>query len=74
MHSYYFLKYKQRGYPASVEKEMPSASDGDAVADLMEQHDQFISSMQSRLAKLQVIPKKIEGMLMHFFMCLLFTL
>ncbi|MBA0556877.1 hypothetical protein Golob_026946, partial [Gossypium lobatum] len=52
--------YKQRGYPASVEKEMPSASDGDAVADLMEQHDQFISSMQSRLAKLQAVHRYWE--------------
>ncbi|TYI37271.1 hypothetical protein ES332_A03G200700v1 [Gossypium tomentosum] len=52
--------YKQRGYAASVEKEMPSASDGDAVADLMEQHDQFISSMQSRLAKLQAVHRYWE--------------
>ena len=43
---------------------MPSASDEDAVADVMEQHDQFIGSMQSRLAKLQVILDKLEVMLM----------
>ncbi|GMI74734.1 Katanin p80 subunit 3 [Hibiscus trionum] len=52
--------YKQRGYPASVEKEMPSASDEDAVADLLEQHDQFVSSMQSRLAKLQAVHRYWE--------------
>ncbi|XVF44636.1 hypothetical protein PTKIN_Ptkin02bG0139800 [Pterospermum kingtungense] len=50
-----FNVYKQRGYPPSVEKESPSASDEDVVADVMEQHDQFISSMQSRIAKLQVV-------------------
>ena len=43
---------------------MPSASDEDTVADVMEQHDQFIGSMQSRLAKLQVILDKLEVMLM----------
>ena len=46
-----------------MEKETPSASDEDVVADVMEQHDQFISSMQSRLAKLQVILNKLEIML-----------
>ncbi|XVE66427.1 hypothetical protein DITRI_Ditri08aG0079500 [Diplodiscus trichospermus] len=55
-----FNAYKQRGYPPSVEKEMPSASDEDAVADVMEQHDQFIGSMQSRLAKLQVVRRYWE--------------
>ncbi|KAK8616182.1 hypothetical protein V6N13_017740 [Hibiscus sabdariffa] len=55
-----FNAYKQRGYPASVEKEMPSASDEDAIADLLEQHDQFISSMQSRLAKLQAVHRYWE--------------
>ncbi|TYI49094.1 hypothetical protein E1A91_D12G012200v1 [Gossypium mustelinum] len=53
-------KYKQRGYHPSVEKEMPSASDEDAVADVMEQHDQFIGSMQSHLAKLQVVHRYWE--------------
>ena len=48
------LKFKQRGRAPSLEKEMVSASDEDAIADLMEQHDQFVSSMQSRSAKLQV--------------------
>ncbi|XP_015886848.2 katanin p80 WD40 repeat-containing subunit B1 homolog KTN80.4 isoform X3 [Ziziphus jujuba] len=48
-------KYKQRGYPLSTEKETVSASDEDAMADVMEQHNQFISSLQSRSAKLQII-------------------
>ncbi|KAK3189174.1 hypothetical protein Dsin_028735 [Dipteronia sinensis] len=50
-----FNAFKQRGYPPSTEKEAPSASDEDATADVMEQHDQFVSSMQSRLAKLQAV-------------------
>lgn len=49
------MKFKQRGYPTSTEKETVSASDEDAIADLLEKHDQFVSSMQSRSAKLQVI-------------------
>lgn len=49
------LKSKQRGYPPPIEKESVSASDEDAIADVMEQHNQFLSSMQSRSAKLQVI-------------------
>lgn len=52
-----FLKFKQRGYPPT-EEERVSTSDEDAVRDVMEQHDQFISSMMSRLAKLQVIFRK----------------
>ncbi|XWS39641.1 hypothetical protein CRYUN_Cryun18bG0072400 [Craigia yunnanensis] len=55
-----FNVYKQRGYLPSVEKEMPSASDEDALADVMEQHDQLIGSMQSRLAKLQVVHRYWE--------------
>ncbi|KAA3468016.1 katanin p80 WD40 repeat-containing subunit B1-like protein isoform X1 [Gossypium australe] len=56
-----FDAYKQRRrYSSSVEKEMPSATDEDAVADVMEQHDQFIGSMQSRLAKLQVVHRLWE--------------
>lgn len=49
------MKFKQRGYSSSAEKETASVSDEDATADVMEQHSQFVSSMQSRLAKLQVI-------------------
>ncbi|XP_031381688.1 katanin p80 WD40 repeat-containing subunit B1 homolog isoform X2 [Punica granatum] len=48
------LPFSTRGRLPSVEKETP-ASDEDAVADVMEQHDQFVSSMYARLAKLQVI-------------------
>ena len=48
---------------------MVSASDEDAIADVMEQHDQFVSSMQSRSAKLQVIMKEV--MLLVNWMCLL---
>ncbi|KAJ7954657.1 Katanin p80 WD40 repeat-containing subunit B1-like [Quillaja saponaria] len=48
-----FNAFKQRGYTSSTEKEMLSASDEDAIADVMEQHDQFLSSLQSRSAKLQ---------------------
>ncbi|CAI9785536.1 unnamed protein product [Fraxinus pennsylvanica] len=44
-----------RGYPSTGENESVSASEEDAIADLMEQHDQFVGSMQSRLAKLQVV-------------------
>ncbi|XP_075635057.1 katanin p80 WD40 repeat-containing subunit B1 homolog KTN80.4 isoform X1 [Castanea sativa] len=50
-----FNAFKHRGYSPSAEKETESASDEDAIADVMEQHDQFVSSMQSRSAKLQVI-------------------
>ncbi|KAL5763597.1 hypothetical protein ACOSP7_019861 [Xanthoceras sorbifolium] len=50
-----FNVFKQRGYSPSIEKEAPSTSDEDATAGVMEQHDQFISSMQSRLAKLQAV-------------------
>lgn len=48
-------EFKQRGYPTSTEKELVSASDEDAIADLMEKHDQFVGSMQSRSTKLQVV-------------------
>lgn len=48
------IKLKPRGYTPAVKKEMVYASDEDATADVMETHDQFVSCMQSRLAKLQV--------------------
>ena len=48
------LKLKQRGRTSSIKKEMVSASDDDVIADLLEQHGQFVRSMQSRSAKLQV--------------------
>ncbi|XP_050223134.1 katanin p80 WD40 repeat-containing subunit B1 homolog KTN80.3-like isoform X2 [Mercurialis annua] len=44
-----------RGCSSSTEKQMVSSSDEDAIADVMEQHDQFVSSMQSRLGKLQAV-------------------
>ncbi|KAK4348173.1 hypothetical protein RND71_034512 [Anisodus tanguticus] len=44
-----------RGRPSSAESVTVSATDEDAIADLMEQHDQFVGSMQSRLGKLQVV-------------------
>ncbi|KAL5542942.1 hypothetical protein UlMin_010652 [Ulmus minor] len=45
--------FKQRGYPSSTEKESGPASDEDIIADVMEQHNQFLSTMHSRSAKLQ---------------------
>ncbi|XP_059656196.1 katanin p80 WD40 repeat-containing subunit B1 homolog KTN80.4-like [Cornus florida] len=42
---------------SSAEPEMVSASDEDAISYIMEQHDQFVGSMQSRLAKLQIVQK-----------------
>lgn len=44
----------QRSYPSPDENESISASDEDTIADLIEQHDQFVGSMKSRLGKLQV--------------------
>ncbi|CAA2963407.1 katanin p80 WD40 repeat-containing subunit B1 homolog isoform X1 [Olea europaea subsp. europaea] len=44
-----------RGYHSTGENESVSASEENAIADLMEQHEQFVGSMQSRLAKLQVV-------------------
>ncbi|KAH8501853.1 hypothetical protein H0E87_016575 [Populus deltoides] len=49
------LPLNMRGRTPSIEKETVSAFDEDVIADLMEQHDQFVSSMQSRSAKLQVV-------------------
>ncbi|XP_011070501.1 katanin p80 WD40 repeat-containing subunit B1 homolog isoform X2 [Sesamum indicum] len=48
-------KLTARSYPLSDENESVSASDEDTIADLMELHDQFVSSMKSRLNKLQVV-------------------
>ena len=48
------FNYKQRRH-LSPEKETVSASDKDVIVDVMEQHDQFVGSLQSRLGKLQVI-------------------
>ena len=51
----YILPTEQRGRVPSAEKETLSASDEDTIADLLEQHHQFMNSAQSRLTKLQVI-------------------
>lgn len=55
------LKQKQRGFPPSNEKEMACVSGEDAISDVMEQHAQFVRSMQSRSAKLQVIQISVES-------------
>ncbi|XP_068639266.1 katanin p80 WD40 repeat-containing subunit B1 homolog KTN80.4-like isoform X2 [Aristolochia californica] len=49
-----------RGHSPSVQREAMSAGDEDATTDLMEQHDQFVASMQSRLTKLQVVHRYWE--------------
>ncbi|KAK9117788.1 hypothetical protein Scep_015881 [Stephania cephalantha] len=43
----------ERGRLSSSDKQTVSASDDDAIADLLELHDQFLGSMQDRLTKLQ---------------------
>ncbi|CAL0318507.1 unnamed protein product [Lupinus luteus] len=55
MSSVYVLPLDRRGHPMSTEKATVSASDEDSIADVMEQHDQFLSSMQGRIAKLKVV-------------------
>ncbi|KAF1869610.1 hypothetical protein Lal_00017185 [Lupinus albus] len=55
MSSVYLLPLDRRGHSMSTEKATVSASDEDSIADVMEQHDQFLISMQDRLAKLMVI-------------------
>jgi katanin p80 WD40 repeat-containing subunit B1 len=52
---YLCLDVKQRTHSISTEKATFSASDEDSIADVMEQHDEFISSMQNRSAKLKVL-------------------
>ncbi|KAJ8759337.1 hypothetical protein K2173_006857 [Erythroxylum novogranatense] len=46
---------KQRGRSPSTEKEMACLSSEDVIVDILREHDQFTSSMQSRLTKLQVV-------------------
>lgn len=53
-----FIQLKQRGNHVAVDQVITSASEEDIVSDIMGQHDQFFSSMQSRLAKLQVTRRK----------------
>ena len=50
----FIVLIEQRALHPSSQKETVSASDEDAIADVMEQHDQFLASMQSHLLKLQV--------------------
>ncbi|ONK64030.1 uncharacterized protein A4U43_C07F21380 [Asparagus officinalis] len=45
---------------SSAEKETVSASDEDTISDLLEHHNQFIISAQSRLTKLQVVQRLWE--------------
>lgn len=52
------MQYEQRGHTLSTEKETLSYSDEDFIANLMEQHDQFVDSMRARLAKLEVSSDK----------------
>lgn len=49
------LQANIRGHTLSTEKETLSYSDEDFIANLMEQHDQFVDSMRARLAKLEVV-------------------
>ncbi|XP_061337361.1 katanin p80 WD40 repeat-containing subunit B1 homolog KTN80.4-like isoform X2 [Gastrolobium bilobum] len=53
--SVHVLPFSGRAHSISTEKATISASDEDSIADMMEQHDQFLSSMQARSAKLQVV-------------------
>ncbi|XP_008802561.2 katanin p80 WD40 repeat-containing subunit B1 homolog KTN80.4-like isoform X1 [Phoenix dactylifera] len=54
------VSYSLRGHPPSVGKETVSANDEDTIADLMEQHQQFLNSAQTRLTKLQVVHRLWE--------------
>ncbi|CAN1325386.1 Katanin p80 WD40 repeat-containing subunit B1 homolog KTN80.4 [Linum perenne] len=49
------LPRNRREYTSSPEAEMVLGTDEDYIADVMELHGQFVSSMQSRLAKLQAV-------------------
>ncbi|KAL8153847.1 hypothetical protein V2J09_011607 [Rumex salicifolius] len=50
----------KRGYLPSLEKEICSVSDDDAVADILEKHGQFMSIAQNRLSKLQILRRYWE--------------
>ncbi|KAJ0248707.1 Katanin p80 WD40 repeat-containing subunit B1 [Hirschfeldia incana] len=53
--------FKQRGnHNMPVEQGIESPSEDNIVEDIMGKHDQFVSSMQSRLAKLQVVRRYWE--------------
>ncbi|CAL5430125.1 unnamed protein product [Camellia sinensis] len=53
------LQPNARG-PISPEKETLPVSDKDAIVEIMEQHDHFVGSMQSRLGRLQMVHKYWE--------------
>ncbi|XP_027358048.1 katanin p80 WD40 repeat-containing subunit B1 homolog isoform X2 [Abrus precatorius] len=53
--SVHMLPLSGRGHSISTEKATVSATDEDSIADVMEQHDEFLSSMLARSAKLQMI-------------------
>ncbi|XP_018484248.1 katanin p80 WD40 repeat-containing subunit B1 homolog KTN80.4 [Raphanus sativus] len=52
--------FKQRGNHMPVEQGIESPSEDNIVEDIIGKHDQFVSSMQSRLAKLQVVRRYWE--------------
>lgn len=49
------MKSKPRANSVSTEKDMPSVTDDDIIAQVIGRHDQFLGSMQSRLGKLQAV-------------------
>ncbi|KAG0472566.1 hypothetical protein HPP92_014423 [Vanilla planifolia] len=58
----------ERTRSLSMESETVSASDEDAIADLLEHHEQFIDAARSRLRKLQVVQqmwgrKDVKGLI-----------
>ncbi|XP_023636299.1 katanin p80 WD40 repeat-containing subunit B1 homolog isoform X1 [Capsella rubella] len=52
--------FKQRGNHMPVEQGPDSPCEDNIIVDIMGKHDQFVSSMQSRLAKLQVVRRYWE--------------
>jgi katanin p80 WD40 repeat-containing subunit B1 len=48
---------RMREFPVPAEKETCPPSEEDVIVNLMERHDEFLSSLHSRLAKLQVVQK-----------------
>ncbi|RZB45766.1 Katanin p80 WD40 repeat-containing subunit B1-like isoform D [Glycine soja] len=53
--SVHVLPFSGRAHSISTEKATVSATDEDSIADVMEQHDEFLSSMLARSAKLQMV-------------------
>ncbi|KAL8139855.1 LOW QUALITY PROTEIN: hypothetical protein V2J09_005876, partial [Rumex salicifolius] len=45
------------GYPSTSEKEPCSVSDEDVLADIFEKHEQFMSTIQARLTRLQIVQR-----------------